>query len=233
MRHWIIANGLSLNITPLDLLKDEITWGMNRIHMHYKKTSWRPTYFLMVDFNQQNKPIDYWKDCIRAHWKTPKFLWEGFRSGDKGYSDLGDGIGEVPSTTWIPRCKRHHYYMATNYRKRAESWHLPEICTAFSGIGAMMQLAVLNGATELCLVGADLYESDYRQNFFDPNYTDDPRDRSELDNTNMNYVHTVARRSSPVPIYNCTIGGKLEVHPRRDFYEVLHAQEEIHRTGPQ
>jgi hypothetical protein len=34
-------------------------------------------------------------------------------------------------------------------------------------------------------------------------------------------VHTVARRSSPAPIYNATIGGMLEVHPRVDFFEVL------------
>lgn len=224
MRHWIIANGKSLNITPLDLLRDEITWGMNRIHLHYGKTSWRPSYYLMVDFNQQN-PKDYWKECIQAHWGTPKFLWDGFRSGDRMFPDLGKGIGEVPNTVWLPRCKKHHYYMADNYIRRAESWHLPTICTAFSGIGAMMQLAVLQGATELYIVGADLYVPDYRENFFTPDYTSDQRPRDALDNTNMVQVHTVAKRSSPVPIYNCTLGGKLEVYERRDFYEVLRGRQ--------
>jgi hypothetical protein len=232
MRHWIIANGSSINHTPLELLKNEVTWGMNRIHLHYPDTTWRPTYFLMVDFNQQNNPLDYWKDCIYAHWETPKFLWDGFHSGDSGYPDLGQGIGEVPNTTWIPRCKRHHYYQGDNYRKRAESWHFPDICTAFSGIGAMMQLAVLNGATELYIVGADLYLPDYRKNFFTQNYTDDQRPRDVLDNTNMNQVHAVARRSSPVPIFNATLGGKLEVHPRVDFFEVLHEEKEVYRPAP-
>jgi hypothetical protein len=91
----------------------------------------------MCDWNQQN-PHDYWKDCIREHWDTPKWLWDGFRDGAKLFPDL-DPIGEVPNTTWIPRCRRHHYYMGNNYMKRAESWHMPEICTAFSGIGAVMQ----------------------------------------------------------------------------------------------
>jgi hypothetical protein len=217
MRHWIIANGASLNQTPLELLKDEITWAMNRIHLHYANTSWRPTYFFMCDWNQQN-PHNYWKECIQAHWNTKKFLWDGFRDGHP-YFDL-EPIGEVPNTTWIQRCKKHHYYMATNW-KRAESWHLPTLCTAFSGIGAMMQLAVLEGATEIYIVGADLYVPDYRKNFFTENYTDDQRPRDELDNTNMTQVHTVARRSSPAPIYNATIGGMLEVHPRVDFFEVL------------
>lgn len=221
MRHWIVANGKSLKDTPLHLLKNEVTWGMNRIHKHYVNTQWRPTYYLMVDFNQQNIPVDYWKECIRAHWDTPKWLWDGFRNGDPMFAALGDGIGEVPNTTWIPRCKKHHYYMGDNYMKRAESWHFPTLCTAFSGIGTVMQLAVQQGATEIYIVGADLYVPDYRENFFDPDYTQDMRPRDELDNINMNQVHAVARRSSPVPIYNCTIGGKLEVHERRDMREVL------------
>lgn len=220
-RAWIVANGKSLLQTPLELLKNETTYAMNRIHLHYKNTSWRPDFYLMVDFNQQNKPVSYWKDCIEAHWNTPKYLWDGFRGGDRMFPDLGNEIGEVPNTTWIPRCKKHHYYMGDNHMKRAESWHLPEICTAFSGIGALMQIAILNGASELYIVGADLYEADYRNNFFDKNYTDDQRPRDTLDNINMNQVHRVARRSSPVPIYNATIGGKLEIHPRRDFFEVL------------
>jgi hypothetical protein len=220
-RAWIVGNGKSLLNTPLELLRGETTYAMNRIHLIYDKTKWRPSYYLMVDFNQQNIPIDYWKECIRAHWFTPKYLWEGFRNGDRMFPDLGDGIGDVPNTTWIPRCKKHHYYMATNGPKRAESWHFPQICTAFSGIGALMQMAVLNGADELYVVGADLYLPDYRENFFTESYTDDLRPRDELDNTNMNQVHAVAKRSSPVPIYNCTIGGMLEVYERKNIYEVL------------
>ena len=222
MRHWIIANGSSLNHTPLDLLKGEVTWGMNRIHLHYPQTSWRPTYFFMCDWNQQNPP-NYWKECIEAHWNTKKFLWDGFRDGNKLFPDL-EPIGDVPNTTWIPRCRKHHYYMASNW-KRAESWHLPDICTAFSGIGAMMQLAVLEGATEIYIVGADLYIPDYRKNFFIENYTDDQRPRDTLDNENTTQVHRVARRSSPVPIYNATIGGALEVHPRVNFFDVLGVKE--------
>lgn len=217
MRHWIIANGKSLLDTPLHLLKNEITWGMNRVHLLYDKTSWRPTNYLMVDYNQQN-PKNYWKECIKAHWNTKKYLWEGFRDGAP-YFDL-EPIGEVPATTWLKRCKKHHYYMADNW-KCAQTWHLPEICTAFSGIGAMMQLAVMNGATELYIVGADLYVPNYKENFFIENYTSDPRPRDVLDNANMIQVHTVAKRSAGVPIYNATVGGMLEVHPRVNIYEVI------------
>jgi hypothetical protein len=89
----------------------------------------------------------------------------------------------------------------------------------------MMQLAVLEGATEIYIVGADLYVPDYRRNFFTPLYTDDQRPRDQLDNENMVQVHTVARRSSPAPIYNATIGGALEVHPRVNLFDVLGVKE--------
>lgn len=220
MRHWIVGTGKSLLKTPLELLKDEISWSLNRIHLYYPNTSWRPNYYLMVDFNSQN-PKDYWKECIKAHWDIPKFLWDGFRNGDKGYVDLGEGIGEVPNTTWIPRCKKHHYYMGDNVVKRAQSWHLPEICTAFSGLGSVIQLAVMNGATEICLLGCDLYVPDYRQNFFTENYTGDFRERHVPDNQNMTWMHQLAKQSSPVPIYNCTVGGNLEIYKRRNMEEVL------------
>lgn len=217
-RAWIIGNGSSLQTTPLELLKGEVTYAMNRINLIYPKTTWRPTYYLMVDWNQQN-PKNYWKECIEAHWNTKKWLWEGFRDGSKLHPEL-EPIGEVPNTTWIPRCKKHHYYMADNW-KRAESWHFPEICTAFSGIGAIIQLAVLEGASEIYIVGADLYTPDYKKNFFIKNYTDDDRPRDKLDNENMTQVHRVASRSSPVPIYNATVGGMLEVYPRVDIHKVL------------
>lgn len=221
-RHFIIGNGASLRETPLHLLSGEITWAMNRIHLLYPYTEWRPTFFFMVDFNQQN-PSGYWKECIQAHITQPKFLWDGFRAGHPLFPDLGEGIGDIPETTWLPRCPQHHYYAGDNYIKRAESWHLPTVCTAFSGLGAMMQLAVLHGATELILLGCDLYTPapDYNQNFFDAQYTSDPRDRTQIDNANMEHMHTVASRSCPVPIYNATIGGVLEVYPRVKLEEIL------------
>lgn len=126
----------------------EITWGVGLLKI-------KPTYFVMT----QNNPN--LRECINAYRDIPKWLWSGFRVE----------IGEVENTTWVERCKRHHYYAEDNYMKRAESWHLPEICTAFSDIGAAMQLAYLNGATEICLLG----------------------------NGNTQ-VHRVASRSCPVPI---------------------------------
>lgn len=223
-RAWLIGSGSSLNQTPLHLLKNEVTYTMNRSHIWYPQHDFRPTFWLMVDCNSQN-PRGYWRECIEAHRDTPKYLWTGFRDGypvGSVFANLvreDEAIGEVPNTTWIDRCK-HHYYHAPN-SKSAHEWHFPELCTGLSGMSTLIQAAVQNGASEIYLLGCDQYGSDYTKNHFTPMYTEDLRDRSEGDNANMNQLHEMAKRCSPVPIYNCTVGGHLEVHPRRSMEAVL------------
>lgn len=196
MRHWIIGNGASINQTPLYLLKNEITWSMNR-------PPCKTRYYFCMDVNEQD---EHWQEAVQESLKTSHcFLWEGWQGRFEG------------SITWLPRCKRHHFYAADNGAKRAEAWHLPELCTAFGSMYVVMQLAVMQDATEIYLVGCDLFNGandHYRKDY--PEYVDQ-RGRNLIET----HIHTVAKRSSPVPIYNATIGGALEVYPRRDIYEVL------------
>lgn len=48
-RCFIIGNGPSLRAQDLDLLKDEICFGANRIYEIYKDTEWRATYYCVQD----------------------------------------------------------------------------------------------------------------------------------------------------------------------------------------
>ena len=216
-RIFLIANGPSLRETPLELLKDEDTMGMNRIHLLYPDTDWRPTFFFMIDHNTRNQ-IGYWKDCINANISRPKYLWRGFRDG------IGDeeGLRDVELTSWMDRCQRHHYYRYDNIHKRVQSWHLPELCTGIGGLSAMMQIAVLMGYEEIYLVGADMgYTSDVKSNHFSPEYSQYERAGWEVDNASQEYLHEMAFRSSPVPIYNATVGGNVEVYERRKLEDVI------------
>lgn len=152
------------------------------------------------------------------------YLWEmfktGFPVGHPNYDTLSVGVGEVPNTTWLQKCK-HAGYAAGNY-KAAQSWHLPELCTAFGGMSVMMQIAVMEGYEEIYLLGCDLgYKADPRLNHAIPDYHKDMRDKSKLDTDSQLALHQMAKRSSPVPIYNCTIGGELEIYERRDMMDVL------------
>jgi len=65
------------------------------------------------------------------------------------------------------------------------------------------------------------YTPDVNKNHAIPNYTKDQRDKSEMDNRNMTHLHEMAKRCCPVPIYNATVGGSLEVYPRVDIHELL------------
>lgn len=207
----IVANGPSLNRTPLlELSKNFDMIAMNRINLIYDRTEWRPDFYFMVDMNMQNTP-GYYFDSIMAHYDTPKYLWDAMRDGTAQFP----GVGDIPKTVWIPRCQKHHYYMYNNVDKRVKHWHLPEICTGIGGLSAMMQIAVLMGYEAIYLVGCDLgYKADGKANHFDPEYTQDSRDRAKFDNEAMIYLHEMAKRNSPIPIYNATSGGNLEVHKR-------------------
>lgn len=202
-RIFLIGNGSSLKATPLDLLKNEVTMGMNGISLIYDKTDWRPTYYFCMDVNPNDtrrwKSIDDNLTCKKL------FLWDQWKDR---YS--GDNI------ILLPRCKKHHPF--PYFSKNAiQEWHLPTICTALGSMSPMMQLAVTMGYDEIYLVGVDLFSK--KHDHFDENYPSfcvwEERNKIEQ------HIHNVAIKSSPVPIYNATIGGQLETYPRVDIRKVL------------
>ncbi|MHA2123643.1 MAG: 6-hydroxymethylpterin diphosphokinase MptE-like protein [Promethearchaeota archaeon] len=48
-RAFIIGTGPSLLISDLDRLKNEITFGCNKIYLAFDETDWRPTYYSVID----------------------------------------------------------------------------------------------------------------------------------------------------------------------------------------
>ena len=49
-RIFLIGNGPSINNTPLEKLKDEYTFGVNRIYLLFDKISWKPTFYTVHDW---------------------------------------------------------------------------------------------------------------------------------------------------------------------------------------
>ena len=49
-RCFVIGNGPSLTVKDLDLLKDEVTFAVNRIFLSFEETEWRPTYYFCIDY---------------------------------------------------------------------------------------------------------------------------------------------------------------------------------------
>ena len=81
-RCFVIGNGPSLKQTDLSLLKEEFTFGMNRIYMIFAELGFSTTYFLAIN----TLVIEQCASEIRAL-RIPKFLtWRSRRwmSGDSG-----------------------------------------------------------------------------------------------------------------------------------------------------
>ena len=90
----------------------------------------------------------------------------------------------------------------------------------------MMQQAVLEGYNPIYLLGADLGFQEGFANHFIPDYHSWPREaeRAVIDNETQEEMHTHAKEwcdSHNIQILNATLGGKLEVYKRVDFYTIF------------
>lgn len=68
-RCFIVANGPSLLKTNLELLGDEITFGMNRIYLNFERSTFRPKYLVAVN----ELILEQWANEI-SQLNMPKFL---------------------------------------------------------------------------------------------------------------------------------------------------------------
>jgi hypothetical protein len=221
-RIWLVGSGPSLAKQDLNLLADEDVMVMNKFGRMAEHHGWniRPKYYFKVDHNTVDmshiEEIGWgYRNCEQL------FLWEMFRDGyPDGHPNketLPDGVGHI-SATWIKKCS-DSVYMAGNSKAPTE-WH-EGLCTAFTGMSTMIQIANQLGYDEIILLGCDLdYTDNVNDNHAIPNYTTDNRDKSVMDNTNMLAAHVMASKCSAAQIYNAS-GGVLDVHPCVDILEVL------------
>jgi hypothetical protein len=184
-----------LNKTNLDLLVSERTYAVNAIWKMFDKTRWRPTDWVHGErHGERDKVVESLKEMAR----TDARLWipTGYFAL-AGRRDVIYGRPVIPYV-WCDRLTR-------------EPWHLDlgdYICKYGTSVNVAVQLAVVNGADEIYLLGCDLGETHfYNETFKDPDLALD--------------AHKIAKECSPVPIYNATVGGNLEVFPRVKLEDIL------------
>jgi hypothetical protein len=214
MRAFVIGNGPSLNDTPIALLKDEFTVGCNRFDL--LGLDWNPDIWVMADVRHE----DGWWDWDDLLGRDSHFIFR--------INDLVE-IGRGNYREFFPPCE----HIGGDYIPT--SWHLPTYCNYGGSISIAMQAALLAGATEIYLVGCDLYDyrgpQDHDINHFHPEYCpykirkstgEEMNGPEEWERLNRRLIlgHTIARDTSGVPIFNATVGGKLEVYPRVDIFEI-------------
>lgn len=210
-RAFIIGNGPSLAKTPLELLQknNEISFAVNRIHLLYPHTTFRPTHYVRGE-EQSLKSAKMYHDEVRLHIEMGCEVWANLWFTK--FTDMGDKVHTIESC-W-------HYTNHFDEPNAPHMWHLPRICSYGSSVHVAMQIAINQGYKPLYLVGCDLGYVDGKPSHFTPDYEKGiegdlrPAKYANLDTLN---AHMVAARSSPVKIYNATIGGQLEVYERVEF----------------
>lgn len=190
--------------------------AVNKIHMIYDKTDWRPTHYFKADYS--NFDNDDWKSEILQHVNNGEqcLLWDAFRTGadknDGNYEYIYDGIGDFKNVRYIPRCE-HHYL-------RTAMWH--PFCTGLNSIITMVMWAGALGFEEIVLVGCDGKFSNPKEDHFVDNYylNVDP-EYEDRNNTNIYYAHKLISENCPIPIYDATVDGYL------DFYQKVRLEDVV------
>jgi hypothetical protein len=215
-RIFLVGNGASLKKTNLDLLAGLPSMAVNKIHKIYKKTKWRPTHFVKVDYSTFDP--DDWKEEVLQHVTNGEqcLLWDAFHSGadknDGNYEFIPDGIGDIRNVTYIPRCQ-HHYYLTAD-------WH--DYCTGMNSIVTMANWAYLLGFKEIVLVGCDGKFTDPKKDHFTPSYY--RRVDGEYAKRNNNLIqkaHDLLAAKCPIPIWDATVDGQLTQHKKVILEELV------------
>ena len=229
-RCFIIGNGPSLKVSDLEMLNGEITFGVNRIHMMFDKTNWRPTYYMCVDQDLYN--IDC--DAIQEINCDAKFI----------ALSIAERIGRVDNNViyfkYLTSNEVEIYGQNKIRKKILFSYNILEkIHAANMVLYAVVQLAVYMGFSTIYLLGVDctatielkedgsiIKHNNESGSHFSTQYENNIKHLfspgSEIYKSIL--VWEIAKEACEkvgVTIKNATRGGKLEVFERVDFDELM------------
>ena len=211
-RAFIIGNGPSLRQTDLSKLRDEFTFGMNRIYLLFPELGFHTTYFVSIN----DLVIEQFKDEILAQ-PMPKFLaWRSHR-----HFSTQLPITQLPTFIYTsytgPR-------FSPDVRRRV--WEGATVTNV------ALQLAFHMGFQQVILIGVDhnfaskgeanktVVSQGDDPNHFAPNYFGKGAkwQLPDLDTSEIGY--TLAReayRNSGREVLDATVGGKLTIFPKEDY----------------
>jgi tetratricopeptide (TPR) repeat protein len=211
-RCFIIGNGPSLNKTDMRPLKDEYTIGLNRIYLNYANMGFEPTFHCVVNpyvieqFSQDIDAIQSIKfirsesrEYIRNRWNT--FFMDSF-----GAHDFNQNLENL------------------------------EWCEGWTVTYCAMQVAFYLGFETVILIGVDhnfpksgdpnkLVTADGSDNnHFHPDYFGKGIKWQYPDLERSEKSYSVARKiyeKNGRGILDATVGGKLTIFPKIDYYDIL------------
>ena len=223
-RCFVVGNGPSLNAQDLECLKNEISFGVNRIFLMFEKTSWRPTYYCCMDY-------------------------DNYSSDHKRISEIESELRFVPIERAMAAGKVYdeitYYHQKSNITQIEAGNCLINADCKFSCdfedviyggrtvLYDVLQIAVYMGFSEIYLIGVDhTYSIEELENgrvcqkdcndYFDKEYLKYDSNTSSLSVPvyAMSHSFQCAKEvceSKGIIIKNATRGGRLEVFERVNF----------------
>lgn len=222
-RSFIIGTGPSLTAEDLELLKDEITFGTNRIFEIYPRTAWRPTYYM----NQDHQLIQKYVDEIGKLEARGIFLPIEFREQFAGKDKV---------CHFVLR-HRDFYPKDADFSKNIHRF----LGQGFTVTYGAIQMAYYMGFSEVYLLGIDHNYSISLNEKGVPVMNDGVQDYfkgSTASNQGLNLPRVVestvaymtarkfADRQKNFTVRNATRGGKLEAFQRISLDDVLAKKED-------
>jgi len=211
-RAFIIGNGPSLKQTDLSKLKNEITFGMNRIYLIFPELGFQTTYFCATN----NLVIEQFHEDILAL-PMPKFLaWRSHNYFSKTLQ-----LSNVPTFLYTS-------YTGPRFSPdvRGRVWESATVTNV------TLQLAFHMGIEQVILIGVDHnFTSKGEANKTIISQGDDPNHVSpnyfgkgikwqlpDLDTSEIGYaLARDAYQKAGREILDATVGGKLTIFPKVDY----------------
>ncbi len=212
-RCFIIGNGPSLDANDLDKLKNEVTFAFNSVYLIFKKTEWRPTYYMLADQNCYMNIGEEINTSIRSY----KFIGANCKKYGRIIKDATYFYTKLSLNSDNPK-----------FSDNALKYFYDGYTISYFAI----QMAVYMGFKEIILLGMDcrykkevgekgeIIENDQERNYFSEKYQ---KDKKMVNTYKMISAYKSAEKyanNNGIMIYNATRGGNLDVFDRIEFDEI-------------
>lgn len=217
-RCFIIGTGPSLTTEDLELLKDEVCFGSNRIFEIYPRTEWRPTYYINQDYALLQKYVREVNEL------TPRAMFLPI--------DVKPAFGSNPLAHFFVLRHKDYYPNDADFSQKLHHY----LGQGFTVTYGAIQMARYMGFSEVYLLGIDHNYSISLNEKGIPVLNEGTQDYfqgSTASNKGLNLPRVVestvaymtarkfADRHSDFAVYNATRGGKLEAFERVKLEDVL------------
>ena len=236
-RAFVVGNGPSLKQLDMPILKDEITFGSNRVYLGFKDWGFDFTYWAIADSLQFEKYTREWEQKLPSEtMKFYPFEYLGLFNVDNGVPINFFPPGHPENkTNFIDPFKTEEQAAPNGFSHTPDSVYLGHTVTY-----AMLQLATIMGCDPIYLIGTDhryaiskedekrgLWQNQDSENHFHKDYGKTASNtnvfhlpESEKSERAFNYAAEWAA-SNGVEILNATPGTALPSFPLIDFDEAL------------